>query len=292
MVQSGSIDRRFFARLGATRLVRAICGSTAADGVAAAQGTGLGMDAEDIVHSRLIVLWGTNTIVTNLHLWPFIQEARGQGARVVVIDPLRTRTAQSADWHVRPMPGTDEALALGLMHVIVEEGLLDADYVERHTTGFAELRERVEAYTPERVAAITRVPADEIVELARAYATTRPSAIRVLIGMEHHERGGATYRAIACLPVLDGRLARPRGRAAADDGLGGHGAARRGRAQAARARGPDDPVGEHGADRSGADRPRTADQGARRLQLESRRHRARTRRRCWRVSGAATCSRS
>ena len=158
MVHSGSIDRRFFARLGATRLVRAICGSTAADGVFAAQGTGFGMAAEDIVHSRLIVLWGTNTIVTNLHLWPFIQEARTQGARVVVIDPLRTRTAQSADWHVRPMPGTDEALALGLMHVILDEGLLDNDYVERYTTGKDALRETVADHTPARVSAITRVP--------------------------------------------------------------------------------------------------------------------------------------
>jgi len=195
---------RLFARLGATRLVREICGSSGAAGARVTQGGTKGMLPEDLRHSRFIVLWGTNTIVTNLHLWPFVTEARRAGARIVVVDPVETRTAKSADWHVRPRPGTDAALALGLMHVIVAEGLHDADYVERHAVGFEELRGRLEEYPPDRVAAITGVPAAEICELARAYATTRPAAIRTLIGLGHHEQGGMTMRTIACLPVLVG----------------------------------------------------------------------------------------
>ncbi len=204
VVQGASLDRRFFSRIGATRLRRGICGSSAAAGYTATQGGPKGMLPEDLRHSRLIVLWGTNTIVTNLHLWPFVTEARQNGARVVVIDPVETRTARSADWHVRPRPGTDAALALGLMHVIVAEGLHDAEYVERHAVGFEELRGRLAEYPPERVASLTGLAEDEIVELARAYATTRPQAIRTLIGMGHRERGGMTIRTIACLPVLVG----------------------------------------------------------------------------------------
>jgi anaerobic selenocysteine-containing dehydrogenase len=204
LVQSASLDRRFFALLGATRLVRAICGSTAGAGQAATLGGTMGMLPEQLVHSRLILLWGTNTIVTNLHLWPFLRRAQEAGARVVVIDPLRTRTAQSADWHVRPMPGTDAALALGMMHVIVRDGLHDSDYVERHTIGFEQLCERLAEYPPKRVAAITRVEEAELVELARAYATTRPAAIRRLIGIEHHAHGAMALRTISCLPALVG----------------------------------------------------------------------------------------
>jgi anaerobic selenocysteine-containing dehydrogenase len=204
IVQSASMDRRFFARLGATRLTRAVCGSAPAGGFAATQGGTKGMLPEDLRHSRFVVLWGTNTIVTNLHLWPFVTEARRSGACVVVVDPVETRTARSADWHVRPRPGTDAALALGLMHVIVSEGLHDADYLERHAVGFDELCGRLDEYPPETVARLTGVPAEEVVELARAYATTRPQAIRTLIGMGHHERGGMTIRTIACLPALVG----------------------------------------------------------------------------------------
>ena len=204
IVQSESIDRRFFARLGATRLERAICQDTASAGISLAQGTTMGMLPEDFVHSRLIVLWGTNTIVTNLHLWPFIREAKAHGATVVVIDPLKTRTAAAADWHIRPMPGTDAALALGIMHVIVDEGLQDDDYLARYTTGFDQVRERLRDYPPERVAQLTGLAADEIIRFARAYATRRPAAIRVLVGMEHHAHGANLHRAIACLPALVG----------------------------------------------------------------------------------------
>jgi anaerobic selenocysteine-containing dehydrogenase len=204
LVQGASMDRRFFAALGACRLDRSICGQAAAAGQLEAAGTLVGLRPEDLLHSRLIVLWGTNTIVTNLHQWPIIQAARKAGARVVVIDPLRTRTAAAADWHVRPLPGTDAALALGLMHVIVAEGLLDADYVERHTEGFDRLVQELRDWPPARVAAVTGVPADEIAELARAYATTRPAAIRRLIGIEHHREGARMVRTIACLPALVG----------------------------------------------------------------------------------------
>jgi anaerobic selenocysteine-containing dehydrogenase len=204
VVQAGSMDRRFFHRLGASRLERTVCGATAAFGTVATNGTTMGIAPEDIVHSRFIVLWGTNTIVTNLHLWPAIREARARGARVVVVDPLRTRTAAAADWHVRPLPGTDAALALGMMHVILDEGLHDADYVERCTTGFDELRERAARWDPERAAAACGVAAQEIAELARAYARTRPSLIRRLIGMEHHAGGAQALRAVCCLPALTG----------------------------------------------------------------------------------------
>jgi anaerobic selenocysteine-containing dehydrogenase len=204
LVQGASMDRRFFAHLGASRLERTICGQAAAAGQLEAAGTLVGLRPEDLAHSRLIVLWGTNTIVTNLHQWPIVQAARKAGARVVVIDPLRTRTAASADWHVRPRPGTDAALALGLMNVIVAEGLVDGDYVERYTEGFDHLEEELRAWPPARAAEVTGVPAPEIVALAREYATTRPAAIRRLIGIEHHLEGARMVRTIACLPALVG----------------------------------------------------------------------------------------
>jgi anaerobic selenocysteine-containing dehydrogenase len=204
LVQGQSMDRRFFAALGACRLERTICGQAAAAGQLEAAGTLVGLRPEDLAHSRLIVLWGTNTIVTNLHLWPVIQAARKERARVVVIDPLRTRTAAAADWHVRPLPGTDAALALGLMHVIVAEGLLDADYVERYTEGFDRLEVEVRDWTPARTAEVTGVPRAEIAALAREYATTRPAAIRRLIGIEHHREGARMVRTISCLPALTG----------------------------------------------------------------------------------------
>jgi anaerobic selenocysteine-containing dehydrogenase len=204
LVQGQSIDRRFFARMGATRLERAICANTGSSGVAATLGTNTGILPEDIAHARFIVLWGTNTVVTNLHLWRFIRQAKEKGATVVVIDPVRTRTAESADWHVRPLPGTDAALALGMMHVIVAERLHDADYVERYTFGFEQLRERLADYPPERVADLTGLDAEEVVKLARGYAAGAPSLIRMLVGMEHRAHGGMAFRTISCLPALTG----------------------------------------------------------------------------------------
>lgn len=194
----------FFERVGATRLVRDICGSTGAAGIAATLGTTTTMLPQDIAHSRLIIFWGANPIVTNLHLWPLVREAKANGASVVVIDPVKTRSAASADWHVQPLPGTDAALALGMMHVIVAERLHDAEYIAQHTVGFEQLRERLAEYPPDRVAEITGLPVDEIVALARAYATTQPAVIRLMVGMEHRAHGAMAYRSIACLPALVG----------------------------------------------------------------------------------------
>ena len=204
MIQGASLDRRFFARLGATRLERAVCGSAGGSGIAATLGTTTGAVPEDIAHSRFIILWGTNTVVTNLHLWPFISQAKKNGAKVVVIDPTTTRTAAQTNWHIRPMPGTDAALVLGMMHVIIEEGLYDKEYVDDYTFGFDRLRKRVTEYPPERVAEITGVEVGDIIELARAYAITRPAMIRTLVGMEHHANGAMMLRTIACLPALIG----------------------------------------------------------------------------------------
>lgn len=204
MIQGSSLDRRFFAHLGASQLARTICGSTAGAGVSATLGSSVGLVPQEIVHSRFIILWGTNTVVTNLHLWPFVQEARANGALLVVIDPVRSRTAAQADWHIRPLPGTDAALALGIMHVIVAEGLHDEEYIEKHTLGFAPLRERLAEYPPQRVARITGVAAEEVGRLARAYARATPATIRTLIGMERHENGAMALRTVACLPALTG----------------------------------------------------------------------------------------
>ena len=204
LIQCNGLSARFFARLGATRLERAICGGAGGAGLMASNGTGAGMLPEQIAHSRFIILWGTNTVVTNLHLWHFIREARRNGARLVVIDPLKTRTAMEADLHVRPMPGTDAALALGMMHVIVKEGRHDAEYVRSYTVGFEALCERLADYAPERVAQLTGIDAAQITALARDYATVKPACIRTLVGMEHHAFGAMTFRTIGCLSALTG----------------------------------------------------------------------------------------
>ena len=204
MVQGMAMGSRFFARLGASHLERTVCGDNGQAGYIGTIGIDAGVDPESIEHSRFIILWGTNTVVTNLHLWPFIQRARRAGAHIVVIDPVRTRTAQAADQHIQPMPGTDAALALGMMRVIVDEQLYDPDYVATHTVGFEQLRERLADFPLDRVARITRVPEEVIGDLARRYATTRPATIRSLVGMDHRANGALTFRTIACLPSLTG----------------------------------------------------------------------------------------
>ena len=204
LLQMSSLDRRFFARLGATRLTGSLCGGTAAAGTATTNGSGRAADPMDVRFSRLILLWGTNTKLTNRHLWPFIEEARRDGATVVVIDPMRTMTAQAADWFIQPLPGTDVALMLGMMHVLIRDGLTDRDYIERHTVGYEALAERAAEWTPERAAAACGVPAAAIEQLARAYGSTQPAFIRTLIGAEHHENGAMFFRTLACLPALTG----------------------------------------------------------------------------------------
>ena len=205
LAQYASMDRRFFHKLGATLLDRTLCSSAGKVGLKITLGAGVGMDPERYDEAKLILIWGTNPIVSNLHLWSRVQEAKRRGARVVAIDPYRSLTAAKCDQHLAPLPGTDAALALGMMHVIINEGLHDADYVARHTLGFAQLQERVQEYPPEKAAAICGLAAREIVDLARAYAGTRPAAIRLNYGMQRHAGGGMAVRTITCLPALTGQ---------------------------------------------------------------------------------------
>ena len=194
----------FFHRIGATVSERTFCDSSACTAYFMTLGPTAGLDPESFVHSRYIVLWACNVRSTNLHLWPFIKEAQERGAKVVVIDPLRHRTAQSADWYIPIRPGTDAALALGLMHVIIAEDLVDDDYVANYTVGFEDLAKRAQEYPPERVSEITGIPAADIVTLAREFASTQPSAIRVGVAIERQVNGGQAMRAIASLPGLVG----------------------------------------------------------------------------------------
>jgi anaerobic selenocysteine-containing dehydrogenase len=204
LIHHASLDQRLLGLLGASRLERNICGAVAHAGLCATQGNGVGINPEDLVHSRLIVLWGTNTIVTNLHLWPVIEEARRRGAKIICIDPIRTRTAEAADWHLQIRPGTDTVLALAVMHVLIRDGHIDHDYVSRHAQGYTELAERVQHWPPSRAAEITQLAASDIEQFASEYATIRPSLLRPLIGLEHHRNGAMMFRTIACLPILTG----------------------------------------------------------------------------------------
>jgi anaerobic selenocysteine-containing dehydrogenase len=198
------MDRRFFTRLGASELERTICSSAGEAGLESVMGAKLGTEPEQFVNSRYIIAWASNIHGNNVHLWPFIAEARRKGAKLVVIDPYRTRTAACADWYLPINPGTDAALALAMMHVIIGEGLHDADYVARYTLGFDELREKVKAYPPERAARWTGIAAEDICKLAREYAAIRPAVIRVNYGVQRSEGGGMATRAISMLPCITG----------------------------------------------------------------------------------------
>jgi anaerobic selenocysteine-containing dehydrogenase len=200
-----SYPERFWNRLGATRVVRAICGPTVGEGVKATNGTALGLDPLELRHSKLILLWGTNTRLTNRHLWPTIEAARADGAQLVVIDPIRTITADSADWFVPIRPGTDVALMLGIIHVLIRDGLVDQPWVDAHTVGFAELRDHVSEWTPQRSGNECGIPAADIERLASLYGTVKPAAIRTLVGAEHHSQGAMIFRTMACLPALTGQ---------------------------------------------------------------------------------------
>src|SRR5580700_5509782 len=203
-LNGGGIDRRFFHRLGASRLDRTICSAAGGAGLMATLGFRYGTEPEQFRHSKLIIAWGANVLATNVHLWPFIVEARRNGARFYTIDPVQTRTGRLSDKHFAIFPGSDPALALGLMHVIIGEKLHDADYVSRYTEGFEELAQRASEYSPERVEALTGIGRADIVALAREYATTRPAVIRLNYGVQRSERGGAAVRAVAALPALVG----------------------------------------------------------------------------------------
>ena len=200
----GSMDRRFFHRLGASQLARTICAEAGATGIKSVYGVNMGAEPEQFAKSKYIIAWAANIHGNNIHLWPFIEEARRNGAKLVVIDPYRTRTAALADWHIPINPGTDVALALGMMHVIFQENLHDADYLAKHTLGHEELRQKVEEYPPERVAHWTGMAADEVRKLALEYATTRPAIVRLNYGVQRSQNGGMATRAIAMLPCVIG----------------------------------------------------------------------------------------
>ncbi len=209
LLQGEGMAQRFFNRMGASQLARTICSVAGGEGYAYTIGATEGMETEAFARAKLILIWGSNTLTSNMHLWPFVQQAKNAGARAVVIDPAHAHS---------PLPASGSRCApartprrLAMMHVIIGEGLIDADYVERYTFGFDALAARVAEWTPERAAEITGAPAERIRELARAYATTRPAAIRVNYGLQRHAGGGMAARTVACLPA-GRRMARPRRR--------------------------------------------------------------------------------
>jgi anaerobic selenocysteine-containing dehydrogenase len=199
-----SMDRRFFHRLGASQLDRTICATAGGEALLSVYGRKLGTDTEHFHKARLILAWGANVHSNNIHLWPQIEQARRDGARLIVIDPYATRTARLADTHLAIHPGTDTALALGLMHIILRDQLEDQAWTAQHTHGLPQLREHVGPYTPAFVANATGIATQAIESLARAYATTHPAVIRMNYGVQRSENGGAAARAIAMLPALTG----------------------------------------------------------------------------------------
>jgi anaerobic selenocysteine-containing dehydrogenase len=199
-----TVGDRFFNALGASVSERTFCDGGGISAYLMTLGPTAAVDPESLVHSRYIVIWACNVLSNNLHLWPFIEEAQRRGAKVVCIDPVRHRTAEKADWHIPIRPGTDAALALAMMHVIIGEGLHDADYVADHTVGFDQLAEHVRQYTPEWAEGETGIPADDIRTLAREFATTPPAMIRVGVALERSTGGGNAARAVFALPALTG----------------------------------------------------------------------------------------
>ena len=207
-----------FHALGASQLDRTICVSTAYAGWRATVGVVTGNDSEQMVGADLVVLWGINAAYSTINVMTLVKQARARGARVVVIDPYRTPTARQADEHLMVRPGTDGALALAMMHVLVREDLLDREYIARATVGFEPLAEHVRAWTPEGVAAIVGLPAATITAFARRYGATRRSFLRIGIGISRHDNGGMTCRTLACLPALTGAYADPHGGALLSSG--------------------------------------------------------------------------
>lgn len=204
LLNGSGMDHRFFHRLGASRLDRTICSAAGTEGLNDALGVRYGIEPEQFRHAKLIIAWGANILATNVHLWPFIVEARRNGAKFYTIDPQRNRTGRLADRHYAIRPGSDAALALAMMHVILAEGLEDRAYIDRHTLGIAGLEARVREWTPGRAADLTGIPAQDIAELAREYAAAQPSAIRLNYGVQRSQGGAMSVRAIALLPSLTG----------------------------------------------------------------------------------------
>ena len=205
LVQMGVSSGRFWNRLGASRLDRAICGAAAEYAVEATLGARWAVPYAATAHSKVIIIWGHNPASTAPHFMPHLKVAQRNGCTVVVIDPKRTRTARTANWHIAPRPGTDGALALGMAHVIVSEGLHDERWLAAHTVGWPELRERIMEYPPQRAAEIAGLPVEEVVSLARLYATSKPGLIKIADGVQRNRMGGQSVRAILALPALTGQ---------------------------------------------------------------------------------------
>ncbi|MBK9360545.1 MAG: molybdopterin oxidoreductase family protein [Rubrivivax sp.] len=204
LVQGESMAMRFFHRLGASRLDRTICANAGGEALAATYGGKIGMHVEHFAESKLILIWGSNSITSNLHFWTFAQQAKRAGAKLVCIDPRRSETAEKCHQHIALLPGTDGALALGLMHELIANDWLDHDYIDRHVDGWPALRERALPWTPERTAAACGITADEVRQLARDYGSTQPAAIRLNYGMQRAHGGGNAVRLVALLPCLTG----------------------------------------------------------------------------------------
>ncbi len=205
LVNGAVTDNRFWNRLGVCGLERAICGHAAEEAVLLTVGGRLSPSPDMLLHSKLILIWGSNPASTAPHIMPFLREAQRSGTQVIVIDPIRTLTARSADLYISPFPGTDAALALGMMHIMVTEGLQQQAWIDEHTVGWEHLLERIMQFPPERAALITGVAEETIRELARTYATTTPALLRVTDGINRHTNGGQTVRTLACLPALAGQ---------------------------------------------------------------------------------------
>ena len=204
LVQGLSAGDAFFNKLGSTVNEKTFCASGSSTAWLLTVGPTGGVDPESFVHSRYIVIWACNSISTNLHHWPFVLEAQKKGAKVVVIDSYRSRTAKAADWHIMPKPGTDGALAMGIIAEIIRQDLVDKAWVEKHTIGFPELAARAAEFTPDYVEQVTGVPADDVARFAREFATTQPSVIRLGVALERHAGGGQTIRAVCAIPALAG----------------------------------------------------------------------------------------
>ena len=204
LVQGESMDRRFFHKMGASLLDRTICSSAGGEALAATYGAKVGMHLEQYAQSQLIIIWGSNSVASNLHFWTFAQAAKRSGAKLICIDPRKTETADKCQQHIALMPGTDGALALGLMHELIVNDWLDHDYIAQHTEGWPALRQRALQWPPERAAQVCGISADEVRGLARDYATTAPAAIRLNYGMQRVRGGGNAVRLIAVLPCLIG----------------------------------------------------------------------------------------
>jgi len=210
-LQGESMDRRFFHTLGTSKLDRTICSTAGGMGMRMTVGGNIGADIESVPDCDLVVLWGTNTLTSNPHFWPFVLEARENGAHVACIDPIRTRTARQCDDWIPIRPGTDAALALGLMHVLFRDGLEDEDFIAAHTLGVEHLRARVAEWTLERTAATTGIETARIEALARRYGTARNAFVRINYGLQRHAGGGMAVRTIACLPAVTGHWRRAGG---------------------------------------------------------------------------------